>query len=81
MYGAKVQLTTPIDVTPAMSNDQTKKLQQVVGTFLFYARAVDPTMLHALNALAAAQSKGTQATVEALVHLLNYCATHPDATI
>ena len=81
MYGAKIQLTTPIDLTPAMSDEQTKKLQQVVGTFLFYGRAVDPTMLHALNALAAAQSHGTQATAEALTHLLNYCATHPDAKI
>jgi hypothetical protein len=80
-YGAKVQLTNPIDRTAAMSDAQTKTLQQVVGTFLFYARAVDPTMLHALNALSAAQSKGTQATAEALVHLLNYCTTYPNATI
>jgi hypothetical protein len=81
MYGAKTQLTTPIDLTPAMSDEQTKKLQQVVGTFLFYARAIDPAMLHALNALAAAQSNGTQATAEALIHLLNYSTTHPDAKI
>jgi hypothetical protein len=43
-YGAKVQLTNPIDLGPAMSESQTKHLQQVVGPFLFYARAVDPIM-------------------------------------
>jgi hypothetical protein len=78
MYGAKVQLTNPIDLSPAMSAAQTTNLQQVVGAFLFYARAVDPTMLHTLNVLSAAQSKGTQATTKAL---LNYYATHPDATL
>jgi hypothetical protein len=31
--------------------------------------------------LAAAQKNGTQATVQAFVHFLNYCATHPDATL
>jgi hypothetical protein len=49
--------------TPNLSNDQTKRLKPVVvGTFLFYARAVNGTMLHALNALAAAQTSGTQVT-------------------
>jgi hypothetical protein len=38
-------------------------------------------MLVALGSLAAAQSQGTQATAKAAVHLLNYAATHPDATI
>jgi hypothetical protein len=79
--GAKLQLTAPIDLTPAMSAAQILNLQQVVGTFLFYARAFDPTMLYAFNALAAAQSKGMPVTAKALVHLLNYCATHPDAKI
>jgi hypothetical protein len=64
-----------------MDDYQRKFLQRVVGKCLFYARAVDPTMQHALNRLAATQSKGTQATVAALVHFLNYCETHPDACI
>jgi hypothetical protein len=79
-YGQKVQYTD-IDDLPDMGDDQRKFLQRVVGKFLFYARAVDPTMQHALNWLAAAQSKGTQATVAALVHFLNYCETHPYACI
>jgi hypothetical protein len=80
-YGVKVQLKDPIDTTPSLTEPQTKRLQLVVGTFLFYARAVDSTMLLSLNALAAAQKNSTQATVHALVHFLNYCATHPDATL
>jgi len=80
-YGAKVQLPGPVDHTSKMTQDQTKLCQQVVGKFLFYARAVDATMLHTLNSLSAAQTKGTQRTVAALVHLLNYCATHPNVKI
>jgi hypothetical protein len=64
-----------------MDEKQTHWLQQVVGTFSFYARAVAATILHALNLLAASQKRGTQVTVEGLVHFLNYAATHPDAKI
>jgi hypothetical protein len=38
-------------------------------------------MLVALDTLAAAQTKGTQKTMDALIHLLDYAATHPDPAI
>eukprot|EP00957_Ditylum_brightwellii_P066704 5061609-Ditylum_brightwellii.AAC.1 len=38
-------------------------------------------MLKAISTIAAAQSKGTEAMAKAVEHLLNYCASHPDATI
>ena len=38
-------------------------------------------MLLALGELASAQTKGTQQTMKALSHFLNYCATTPDASI
>jgi hypothetical protein len=56
-------------------------LQGVIGTLLFYARSIDNTMLVALGTLAASQKKGTESMATALTHFLNYCATHPDATI
>jgi hypothetical protein len=54
---------------------------QVVRVLLYYARALDNTMLVALNTIPLAQAKGTQATLKACMRLLNYAATHPDATI
>ena len=80
-YGAKIQMTDPIDESPPLASEGIKRLQQTVGTFLFYARAIDSTMLVALSALASEQSHGTEATAEAAVKFLNYCATHPDATL
>ena len=38
-------------------------------------------MLIALGTLAAAQNEGTEATMKAAVQLLNYAATHPNASV
>ena len=48
---------------------------------MFYARAVDNTMLVALNTLASSQTKGTEKTKKAMNQLLDYAATHPNAKI
>ena len=52
-----------------------------MGTLLFYALMVDPTLLVALGAIATAQAKGTKATAKAVQQLLDYCATEPNATV
>jgi len=44
-------------------------------------QAINPTLLTALGTLTTQQAQGTQATMEALTQLLNYCAMHPDACI
>jgi len=80
-YGVKTQLTAPPDTSAPLAQPEIKRLQEIVGSLLYYARAVDSTMLVALGSLASAQTKGTQATAQATTQLLNYCATHPDATV
>jgi hypothetical protein len=79
-YGAKVQYTRP-DTTDSMDKDQTLTLQKVCGQSLLYGRAADPTMLHELNRLATAQTKGTQATMTEMIHFLNYAAWRPGSKI
>jgi N-acetylmuramic acid 6-phosphate (MurNAc-6-P) etherase len=64
-----------------LHKSQVTPLQQVCGTFLYYAIAVDPTMLVALGTISAAQSNATDHTATAVVKLLNYAATNPDAVI
>ena len=80
-YGAKTQLTAPADTSLPLDKDGVKRLQQIIGTLLFYGRAIDNTMLVALGTLASAQAKGTEATAKACAQLLDYAATHPNATI
>ena len=42
-----------------MTKDQVKFVQQVTGKLLFYARAIDNLMLHALNDIATKINQGT----------------------
>jgi hypothetical protein len=48
---------------------------------LYYARAVDPTLIIPINVLASKQSKATAVTAEKVVKLLNYCNTRPETKI
>jgi hypothetical protein len=48
---------------------------------LYYSRAVDPTVLMPLNDIAMEQTKATGKTQAATNQLLDYLASHPDATI
>ena len=61
--------------------DDMTELQEIIGAVLYYARDVDGTLMTTLNELASAQSKGTQATMQATKNLMGYCHTHSDATI
>ena len=58
-------------------------LQQAIYLFVYYAQAVDVTMLTALGELSSKQTAGnaTKQVADATVMFLNYAATHPDATI
>jgi hypothetical protein len=80
-YGAKIQLTKEEDTSPPVGPDSIKLLQEVIGVLLYYARAIDNTLLVALGSLAAAQTESTTATMKAMTKVLNYAASHPDATI
>ena len=79
-FGKKIQMVK-VDTTEAMDAKQIQLLRQVCRTFLYYNRAVDYNMLHALNDLATRVTKGTQQTMKALKHFFNYCAANSEATV
>ncbi len=80
-YGAAKQQTATHDDSPPLPEARHKWLQQVIGTFLYYARAVDPTMLTAVNRLASQQAHATLNTERAAQRLLAYANTYPNASI
>jgi hypothetical protein len=80
VYGAKTQYTTK-DETPPLTPKQCLTIRKVTGSALYYARAVDPTILMPLNDIATEQTKATEKTQAAMNQLLDYVATHPDAAI
>jgi hypothetical protein len=67
--------------SPVLSTKDVNKLQQLTGTLLYYARAVDPTLIMPINVLASEQLKATTDTAEKVIKLLNYCNTHPETKI
>ncbi|KAL7551824.1 hypothetical protein ACHAWF_015016 [Thalassiosira exigua] len=80
-YGAKQQFTQAQDDEPELSPDDKKYVQQVLGTFLYYARAVDCTMLVALSAIASEQANPTTATMAKVKQFLDYAASQEEAVL
>jgi hypothetical protein len=80
VYGAKNQYATK-DETPPLTATQCFTIQKVTGSVLYYARAVDPTILMPLNDIATEKTKATEKTQAATNQMLDYLATHLDATI
>ena len=56
-------------------------IQKVLGSFLYYARAIGMTILHALSAIAPEQLTPTKRTLAKVHQLLDYMATHPKAIV
>jgi hypothetical protein len=81
IYGAKTQFVTEPTSSPALSDKEINKLQQLTGPLLYYARAVDPTLIMSINVLASEQSNATNVTADRVIKLLNYCNTHPETKI
>ena len=80
VYGQKIQLTTHDD-SPAVTPPQARFIREVIGVFLYYARAVDSTMQAPLSKLASSQSTPTVALYDAVQHFLQYAATYPEAEL
>jgi hypothetical protein len=75
VYGANTQYAMK-DETPPLTAQQCLKIQKFTGYVLYYARAVDPTVLMPLNDIATEQTKATEKTQAATNQLLDYLATH-----
>jgi hypothetical protein len=80
VYGAKMEFATQ-DNSPPLTAKQCTEIQKITGSALYYSRAVDPTVLMALNDIATEQTAATEKTKTAAGQLLDYLATHPDAKI
>ena len=80
-YGRDSQKITHEKESPTLPEKDKKIIQQVLGSFLYYARAIDMTILHALNQIASEQAKPTERTMTRVHQLLDYMASNPNAVI
>jgi len=80
-FGQTAQNPVEHDTLPILPPPRIKRIQQIVGTIMYYARAVDLTTLVALSSIASEQSVATKAMEQCITQLLNYLYTHKDATL
>jgi hypothetical protein len=80
-YDKDNQSPSPLDKSPCLDKAHKKRIQKNVGSFLYYARAVDPTKLMALSKIALQQAALTENTIKCVNQFLDYMWTHPDAII
>ena len=64
-----------------LDKKETTHIQSIVGNFLYYGRALDSTILPALNEIGLQQSQPTQQTKEKCLQLMDYLATYPNVFI
>jgi hypothetical protein len=80
-YGKDNQAPNPTNDSPLLNDTGKKCIQQIVGSFLYNARAVDPTILMVLSNIATQQSAPTKNTKKRVEQFLDYMWTHPDAVV
>ena len=73
------QLEHPNEDSPELNPEESNNVKKAVGTFLQYARAVNPIMLVTMNSIAYQQAKSNQATAKKVVQLINYESTHQES--
>ena len=70
-----------LDKTPLLDVKGKLRVQKVVGSFLYYAWAVDLTILASLSKIASMQAAPTEYTMQKVNHFLDYMASNPDALV
>ncbi len=69
------------DKTALLDARGIKRIQQIVGSILYYARTVDMTILIALSSIAVEQMKATEKTMGRCIQLLDYLASKLEAKV
>jgi hypothetical protein len=69
-YGQRIQYAPLPDAAPPATAAEITRAQEIVGTLLYNARAVDPTIIVPLIVLASQLSTATTPTIKAVSHLL-----------
>ena len=80
-YGQYIQYPDPLYEAEYLSDKETNLIQQVCGTFLYYAINIYSTILPALSKISSEHPKAKKNTVKQVANLLKYLASNPNAEI
>jgi hypothetical protein len=78
-FGLDTQTPIADDTSPLLDKQGIKKVQKIVCSILYYARAVDMTVLMALSSIAVEQTRATTQTMGQCIQLLDYLASNLEA--
>ena len=81
IYGKNWQFAPPGDNSEPLDKQGVKQTLQTVGSFLYYARVVNNTILTAINDISAMQAHPTKLTSTKIQMLLDYLHTYPNARV
>ena len=75
----KTRHLTPVpDISSILPQEKIKWVQSALGSLLYYAQAIDGTILPALSSIATQQAKPTDNTLRKVKRLLDHVATYPN---
>ena len=77
-YGAKAQHTDDPDESPELNTIDTRMIQAIIRSSLYYGRVVDNELLVALSTIVMKKHSPTTFTRPEVHHLLDYVATRLD---
>ena len=81
MNYAKALLVPDEDTSRLLTPAEVKRLQTILGIFLYYARIIDCTILPAVSILSTKQANPTEIDMQAADVILDYAASYPDAKL
>jgi hypothetical protein len=80
-FGTEAQTPLPPNSSLKLDAKGIKRVQKIVGSVLYYARAVNMTVLMALSSIAVEQMKAMEKTMAQRTQLLDYLSGHADAKV
>ncbi len=80
-YGTKAQAPLPPNQSPHLDEEGNQRVQQIVGSILYYMQAVDMMVLMALSTIMVEQTTATEHTMAKFTQSLDYLSDHADAKI
>jgi hypothetical protein len=80
-FDTEAQDPLPPNTSVKLDTKGIKHVHRIVGGTLYYARAVNMTMLKALNLIAVEQTKATVKTMAQCTQILDYLSPNADAKI
>ena len=74
-------MQSPPETLPVLDKKGTKRVQSITGTFQYYTKGIDTTMIVSVNKLSSQQAAPPRETLKKCNMLMDYAHTYPNATI